>query len=122
MFLYSSRLAFCGLPRRLARTGGPLAGLLTAMLALPAGPALATVPAQPAPAPASTSPSAACPGQTLTQPFAAWNDLNYYTLVPGGNLVNPLAAGWRFGGGAQLVNAAQPNGTVGPVLDLPSHA
>jgi hypothetical protein len=105
VFAYSSRLSSQSLQGRLARTGGLLA---TILLALSAAPALAA--------------GATCPGQTLTQPFTAWGDLNYYTLAPGGNFVNPVAAGWKLSGGAQIVQTTQPNGTVGPVLDLPSHA
>jgi hypothetical protein len=128
VFPYSYCLAFWGRRRALGRNGGLLVGLLSGALGLSTGSALAAAPtssavsAPPAAAASPSAPGATCPAQVLTQPFAAWNDLNYYTLVPGGNFVNPLAAGWTLGGGAQIVAAAQPSGAAGPVLDLPSHA
>jgi hypothetical protein len=139
VFPYSSRLAFRGLRGRLACAGALLVGLLAAQLGLsaasatatatapaqsaaPAAPSTFAVPAASVAPASSAAPSGSCPGQTLTQPFAAWGDLNYYTLAPGGNFVNPLAAGWTLGAGAQLTAATLPNGATATVLELPSHA
>jgi hypothetical protein len=73
-------------------------------------------------APAPSSSSSACPGQTFSQPFTAYNDVNYYTLNPGGDFVNATQAGWKLSGGAEIVKTTRPDGTTGTVLNLPSKA
>lgn len=70
------------------------------------------------PAPAGT---ATCPNQTFAQVFAASGDLNYYTLVPGGEF-NSIFEGWLLENGARIVGQTRPNGSSGGVLDLPSGA
>jgi len=78
-----------------------------------------------APALADTTPEAsasACTAPALSQPFAAFKDLNLYTLAPGGDYGDPAGAGWQLGGGASIVQTAQADGTPGGVLDLPSKA
>jgi hypothetical protein len=93
------------------------AGLSTVALGLPASPALAArswvPPAEPAPA--------TCEGQLFSQPFAAFEDLRYYTLVPGGEF-NSASEGWTLSGGAQIVTATRPEGSTGGVLYLPTGA
>jgi hypothetical protein len=70
---------------------------------------------------AASASAATCEGQTFTQPFATLNDLNYYTLVPGSEFNGP-SEGWELSGGANVVNATRPDGSVGGVLDLPPGA
>jgi hypothetical protein len=62
---------------------------------------------------------AVCPGQTFSQPFEAWGDTSFYTLVPGSEYNSP-GEGWELHGGAQIVEAHRPNGGSGGVLDMPS--
>lgn len=71
---------------------------------------------------AAVSLAATCQGQVFTQPFTAFNDYNYYTLVPGGGFEGGSAAGWQLSGGARVVQSALPNGSSGSVLDLPGGA
>ena len=91
---------------RFTRLLGCATGVCFLALGLPAAPALA---------------SATCEGQTFSQPFTAWNDYNYYTLVPGGNF-NSSSEGWQLSHGAQIVQTTRPNATTGGVLNLPSGA
>jgi hypothetical protein len=76
-------------------------------------------------APASSGKSdeepAACPGQTFSQPFEAFGDSNFYTLVEGSEF-NGGAEGWDLRNGAQVVEGTRPDGSSGGVLDLPSGA
>lgn len=62
---------------------------------------------------------AVCPGQTFSQPFEAQQDSSYYTLVEGSEFNSP-SEGWELKNGAQVVEAARPDGSTGGVLDLPS--
>jgi hypothetical protein len=73
-----------------------------------------------APALAASAPEA-CGGQVFSQPFAAFNDPNLYTLVPGGEF-NASSEGWELFGGAAIANTLRPNKTTGGVLNLPSGA
>jgi hypothetical protein len=100
MFLSSSRPTAFRLTRRL----GFAAGACFALLGLSATPALA---------------AATCEGQTFSQPFAAWNDYNYYTLVQGGEF-NSASEGWELKGGAQILQSRRPNRSTAGVLNLPS--
>jgi hypothetical protein len=81
--------------------------LITTVLGVATAPALA---------------SSGCQGQTLSQPFTAYNDFNYYTLAPGGDLVNAAQTGWKLSGGAEIIKTTRPDGTTGAVLNLPSKA
>ncbi len=64
---------------------------------------------------------AVCPGQTFSQPFEAVQDSNYYTLVEGSEF-NEGAAAWELANGAEVIEAARPDGSTGRVLNLPSGA
>jgi hypothetical protein len=102
----------------------------------PTPPAEAAPPSEPAPAPApeplpSSEPTsvpavappsepATCDGQEFSQPFLDFGDENVYTLAPGGSFDDEAAEGWELRGGAQLIDATRPDGSTGPVLDLPS--
>ena len=74
------------------------------------------------PAGASADPSSSCPSQQFSQPFLAWGDANYYTLVAGQSVDNFDATGWTLVGGAKLVTTTLDDGAVGQVLDLPAGA
>lgn len=96
-----------------SRRFGCATGFLLALLGLSSTPALAVE--------AYTATKATCTGQTFSQPFAAYGDSNYYTLVPGGDFVRPTA-GWELSGGAKLLTTTRPDKTTGGALDLPSGA
>jgi hypothetical protein len=64
---------------------------------------------------------AVCPNQTFSQPFLAFEDDNYYTQVSGSEF-NAGSEGWLLWGGAQVVEAARPDGSSGGVLELPGGA
>jgi hypothetical protein len=80
----------------------------------------AAVALSPATALADATAPAGCEAEKFSQPFAAFNDFNYYKLVPGGEFNNSAAEGWLLSGGAQVVTATRPDGTSRGVLDLPS--
>jgi hypothetical protein len=61
-----------------------------------------------------------CPNPPLTQPFTAWGDDNYYTLVRGQDDTGFTGAGWLLSGGASIEQAQLSDGGWGGVLDLPS--
>jgi hypothetical protein len=107
VFSYSSQSKSRRFRRRLLCT----AGLSAALFCLSATASVA----------AGDTPPATCAGQTFTQPFAGLADLNYYTLVPGGEFSGPQE-GWQLSRGAQISSATRPDGTTGGVLDLPSGA
>jgi hypothetical protein len=64
---------------------------------------------------------AVCPGQTFSQPFTAFGDENFYTLVDGSEF-NAGAEGWFLRRGAEVVEGTRPDGSSGGVLDLPRGA
>ncbi len=98
---------------------GCTAAVCAGLIGLSAVPALAKkAPANEA-SPVLNSELAVCPGQTFSQPFEAFQDSNYYTLVEGSEF-NGGAAGWELSGGAQIVAAA--DSASGSALDLPSGA
>jgi hypothetical protein len=72
-------------------------------------------------APAPKAEPAICPGQTFSQPFEAFGDSNYYTLVQGSEF-NAGPEGWELRNGAEVVEGTRPDGSSGGVLDLPSGA
>jgi hypothetical protein len=85
-------------------------GICSAALTVAAAPALADSRA--------TETPARCEGQTFDQHFSGYGDSNYYTLAPGGEFNSP-SEGWELSKGAQIVQAARPDGTGG-VLNMPS--
>jgi hypothetical protein len=95
----------------ITRQLGVTAAICSAALGLSAASALA----------AGSTTSATCPGQTFSQVFAAFGDMNEYTLVPGGNF-NSSSEGWELSKGARIISTTRPNGSSGGVLDLPSGA
>jgi hypothetical protein len=94
--------------RILRRTLGALC-IATATAGLAAGPA------------AADTIGSDCTNPVLSTPFSAFKDQRLYTLAPGGTFDN-AASGWNLSGGASIVQAQQPDGTVAGVLDLPSQA
>lgn len=102
----SSRPTASSFKRQLSWT----AGVFIALLSLAAPSALAK--------PSPETP-AVCEGQTFSQPFAALQDSNYYTLVPGGEF-NSSSEGWELNDGAKVVGTTRPDGVSGGVLNLPS--
>jgi hypothetical protein len=56
----------------------------------------------------------ACDSAALTQPFAQFNDSNYYKLVPGGDFEGSLT-GWTLTGGAKRVSGSEPFRATGSV-------
>jgi hypothetical protein len=69
---------------------------------------------------AAAAGTSSCTAPTLTQPFTAWGDQSWYTLVPGQTPGNFDSSGWTLSGGARVVVDGQYGG--GTVLDLPSKA
>ena len=65
--------------------------------------------------------AASCEGQTFTQPFEAFGDSNYYTLVSGSQFAGPEEE-WTLTGGAKIVAGSHPDGSVGGMLQLPKGA
>jgi hypothetical protein len=63
-----------------------------------------------------------CSNPVLTQPFLAWGDQSYYTLVRGQGDSGFVGNGWTMTGGARVVTTQLSDGTTGGVLDLPSGA
>lgn len=61
---------------------------------------------------------AVCEGQTFYQPFLAYADENYYTLVEGSEF-DEGREGWSLRGGAEIEADQRPDGGSGGVLDLP---
>jgi hypothetical protein len=118
-------------------------GIVTAVLAGPAGhaalatprptgtaPAHPVAPAHSNPAPPATGKppvpapgdTSACGAPTLTQAFLWARDRNWYTLVPGQAPDSFTGDGWTLTGGARVVSARLSDGQTGSVLDLPSGA
>ena len=94
----------------------------------PSAPIVASAPAESAAtapveaaSPAVDAELAVCPGQTFSQPFAALQDTNYYTLVQGSSFDSP-GEGWELHNGAAIVASTRPDGSSGGALDLPSGA
>jgi hypothetical protein len=102
-------------PRRLSRLL-PVAGALSG-LALAAAPAASSE--------AAVLDTSACNDAPLSQPFAAWGDLDSYALVPGGDFEGSLS-GWTLSGGAGTLTGSEPyaaTGTLGNYsMDLPAGA
>ncbi len=94
------------------RNLGCAAGLILVLLSLWSASAMASN---------AGSAAAVCPGQTFSQPFEAFGDSNWYTLVEGSEF-NGGAEGWELSGGAAVVDGIRPDGSFGGVLKLPSGA
>jgi hypothetical protein len=91
-----------------------LGAAITASL-VSAGPASAvTAPTPPAVAPLEEG---SCAHPELSQALSIFGDVNNYALAPGGAFDDPT--GWQLAKGASIVQGIQPDGTTGPVLDLP---
>jgi hypothetical protein len=89
-----------------------LAGLVTAVAALPAS------------AEAALVDTALCDNAQLSTPFARWGDSAQYKLAPGGDM-NGALTGWTLTGGAKKVVGSEPygpGGKAGSSLSLPSGA
>jgi hypothetical protein len=76
--------------------------------------------AAPAHAATTSLDTSMCSNPLLSQPFLAWGDHNWYTLMPGESADNFDGAGWQLSGGAKIVTTTLADGTTGSVLDLPS--
>jgi hypothetical protein len=81
--------------------------------------AAAAVLALPSAASAVNDPSE-CTQPSLTQPFTAWKDFNWYTLVDGQSDGSFDGTGWTLTGGASIVTTTLADGTTTTALDLPS--
>jgi hypothetical protein len=66
--------------------------------------------------------SAACSTPQLSQPFASWQDNNWYTLAPGESADSFDGGGWTLLNGANIQTERLNDGQSGSVLDLPSGA
>lgn len=87
------------------------------VLTVAATAALALIPA--AGASASLIDTSLCDGAELSQPFAAWNDSNFYKPAPGGNVEGSLT-GWTFTGGAKKVAANSPFSSGSGAISIPA--
>jgi hypothetical protein len=103
------------------RNLGLVLALCVGLLALCSTSALAKNAGSKAPPAKVIEELAVCPGQTFLQPFEAFADSNYYTLVEGSEF-NGGAAGWEMTNGAAVVGGTRPDGSTGEVLDLPAGA
>jgi hypothetical protein len=85
-----------------------LAGLAAAVgaTAISAASAQAATTVPTTPALASTS-GGCTTTSSVSQPFAAWSDANYYDLVPDGNFASS-PTGWTLTGGAGVVAGGEP--------------
>jgi hypothetical protein len=63
-----------------------------------------------------------CTTPTLTQPFLAWGDSNWYALAPGESFDSFDGTGWTLANGASIQTNTLQDGTTGNVLDLPGGA
>jgi hypothetical protein len=63
-----------------------------------------------------------CAQLAFSQPFAAFGDYGYYTLMPGQSVDNFAGTGWAFSGGAGLLSVKLHDGSTGQVLNLPGGA
>jgi hypothetical protein len=84
------------------------------------GAALAAFVALPASSMASVDTSMCNQNPLFTQPFLAYNDSNWYTLVPGQTEGAFDGGGWTLSGGASVRQTTIANGSTSTVLDLPS--
>lgn len=103
------------LPYLIRRPGKPLFALAAVSVALLLSAGASSLAAAPAMANSSW-----CSTPELTQPFLAWGDQNFYTLVRGQDDSGFNGYGWTLTGGANVVDTQLYDGSTGGVLDLPS--
>jgi hypothetical protein len=84
------------------------------------GVVIAALGAAPAHAATTSVNTSMCSTPVFSQPFAAWQDTNSYTLASGQTADNFNGAGWKLSGGAKIVTATLSDGRTGSVLDLPA--
>lgn len=84
------------------------------------GIAIGTVAVAPAHAATTTVDTLKCSAPSLSQPFLAWGDANWYALAPGEAVDNFSGARWVLSAGAKIVTTTLADGETGSVLDLPS--
>jgi len=70
----------------------------------------------------STTSLTGCSVLPVAQPFLAWGDSHWYSLVPGQTTANFVGSGWTLSGGASINSVARADGRTGTVLNLPSKA
>ncbi|HEY7966098.1 MAG TPA: hypothetical protein VID68_03655 [Solirubrobacteraceae bacterium] len=99
------------------RSLGRFAALATGLVVLTVGGSVAE--AATTSLPAATS---ACSSGVLSQPFLAFHDQNFYSLMPGENADGFNGAGWTLTNGAKIVTTTLADGKTASVLDLPSNA
>jgi hypothetical protein len=92
----------------------------TAASALIAGAAVVGLAAPAAMAGEAKPAKLVCEGQTFAQQFLESGDHRYYTPMPGGLFEAATTEGWTFSGGAEVLEAVLPDGSTGPVLNLPA--
>jgi hypothetical protein len=100
-------------PRRLALLAGVIAGLAVGVAPVASAGAATTPP--PVTPVVSASASICNTTASLSQPFLAWKDSNYYDLVLGGDFETSVT-GWTLAGGAAVVAGSEPfaaTGTLG---------
>ena len=93
-----------------------LGAMALSLVALPAQAAMAKTTSA---ATTATSSTTCNTDPVLTQPFLAYRDSNWYTLVPGQTPDNFQGTGWTLTGGAKLLSSSVLDGSTGSVLDLP---
>lgn len=69
--------------------------------------------------PAGASAADTCTAPAVSQPFLAYGDSAWYSIVPGQSHDNFDGTGWALSGGATLSAATLANGQAGQVLNLP---
>jgi hypothetical protein len=95
-----------------------MCGIVTAVVScLGAGSALA---AQLSESGLSWGSASACSAPSLSQPFGAAHDSNWYTPVAGESPDSFDGTGWALSGGASIKHEPLADGHTGSVLDLPS--
>jgi hypothetical protein len=83
------------------------------------GAVIAAFVAAPAQATAAVDTSMCVEG-VFSQPFLSYNDINWYTPLPGESFDSFNGSGWELSGGATVQATTLADGTTGSVLDLPS--
>jgi hypothetical protein len=71
---------------------------------------------------AATLNTSSCEEPLVSRPFLYANDSNYYFLAPGQTPTSFEGQGWTLSSGAKISQGTLPNGSTGPVLDLPAGA
>jgi hypothetical protein len=101
--------------RLLVRTSLALAAITSVIVPL----------ASASPAQAAILSGPTCSQGSLSQPFLAWGDANYYSLISGGDFEGSLSS-WTLSGGAKLVAGSEPYKATGALgkysMSLPAGA